>query len=123
MDGANKPHKASRKDGKADSQQNETEMDEEHEAEGNMRACGCHAGRPCECGMGEDPRPWLAPGAVRFECGACANCRLNARQGPARRAKDRRRCLQYDAYVAGLEFDVIVLRGGCVFRMRKPSWR
>lgn len=88
-----------------------------------MRACGCHVGRPCVCGMSGEARPWMAPGAVQYECGDCANCRLNARHGAARRAKDRRRCLKYDAYVAGLEYDTVALRGNCVFRMRKPTWR
>ncbi|KAG3098942.1 hypothetical protein PI125_g15208 [Phytophthora idaei] len=89
------------------------------EEDETMRPCGCHAGRPCTCEMGKK-----TVSADSFSCGVCVNCRLDARERarPRKRSSGPRRCLKSAEYFAELEFDRVVLRGDCVFRMRKPDW-
>ncbi|ETK88044.1 hypothetical protein F441_07792 [Phytophthora nicotianae CJ01A1] len=90
--------------------------EEEHET---MRPCGCHTGRPCTCEMGKK-----AVLSETFSCGLCVNCRLNTREKTraSKRSLEPRRCLKSAEYFADLDFDRVVLRDDCVFRMRKPDW-
>ncbi|KUF88995.1 hypothetical protein AM587_10002163 [Phytophthora nicotianae] len=90
--------------------------EEEHET---MRPCGCHTGRPCTCEMGK--KTVLSE---TFSCGLCVNCRLNTREKTraSKRSLEPRRCLKSAEYFADLDFDRVVLRDDCVFRMRKPDW-
>ncbi|KAE9219220.1 hypothetical protein PF002_g16256 [Phytophthora fragariae] len=90
------------------------------EEDETMRPCGCHAGRPCTCEMGMQTES-----TKTFVCGVCVNCRLNAREGTRarRRSSGPRRCLKSAEHFAELAFDRVVLRGNCVFRMRKPDWK
>ncbi|KAF1775631.1 hypothetical protein GQ600_11145 [Phytophthora cactorum] len=89
------------------------------EEDDTMRPCGCHAGRPCTCEMGKK-----TVSTDSFSCGVCVNCRLDARERarPRKRSSGPRRCLKSAEYFVELEFDRVVLRGDCVFRMRKPDW-
>jgi hypothetical protein len=90
------------------------------EEDDTMRPCGCHAGRPCTCEMGGQ-----AATSTTFVCGLCVNCRLNVREGTRarKRSSGPRRCLKSAEYLAELAFDKVILRGNCVFRMRKPNWK
>ncbi|EEY57782.1 uncharacterized protein PITG_00360 [Phytophthora infestans T30-4] len=93
-------------------------MRAEEEGE-TMRQCGCHAGRPCTCEMGQK-----SVSADTFSCGTCVNCRLNAREKTRTSMKlfKPRRCLKSAEYFAELDYDRVVLRDDCVFRMCKPDW-
>jgi hypothetical protein len=96
-------------------------MEEDPEAQksgaGNMRSCGCQLGRPCTCAMGKK-----AKGLEDFKCGVCVNCLLNARALSNKRRREMRQCIKYTAYMEEKGYDHIMLRPGCVFRIKKPDW-
>jgi len=53
----------------------------------------------------------------------CASTAVSMCAKELERSSGPRRCLKSAEYLAELAFDKVILRGNCVFRMRKPNWK